>query len=139
MKKAMDGDSVKADSLVQPVLADWGATATSCCRRLQAAVAVVSVCAFSVLAPAAEAAECEGRIAEELRRVSLLPEEVSSIKIVANRGGGQAFTNYRVNAWTRRHSCRGYTVVTLTHYCAVLQSYTSGECKIEGSPRYQAW
>jgi hypothetical protein len=65
------------------------------------------------LAPAA-AAECENRIQEELNRMHVRSEQVTSMQVVHSRGGGLATKNYRINAWVRLETCRGYAVVTLT-------------------------
>ncbi|WP_340115577.1 hypothetical protein [Pelagibius sp. 7325] len=100
--------------------------------------ATIGVTLALPLAPAA-AAECENRIQEALNRADVRPEQVTSMQVVHSRGGGLSANNYRINAWVRLNSCRGYAVVTLTHYCTILQSYTTGDCRTEGAPHYEAW
>ena len=122
---------------VRPALYDRRTARTTRRRLAMAAFAAITVAAPVVLPISrAVAVECESQIAEQLHRISILPEDVKSMQIVASRGGGQAFTNYRINAWTRLYSCSGYTVVTLAHYCAILQSYTIGDCRVEGARHY---
>lgn len=107
-------------------------------HALTLAVLFAAIFTASLVLPAAHAAAaaCEDRIAEELRQISVPADDIKSMKVDLRRGGGRALTNYRVNAWTRLHSCSGYVVVTLTHNCTAPQSYSTGDCHLEGTPHY---
>lgn len=111
-------------------------TKTGHALTLAAFLAAIFTASLVVPAASATAAACEDRTTAELRQISVPPEDVKSMKVDQRRGGGRALTNYRVNAWTRLHSCSGYVVVTLTHNCTAPQSYTTGDCRLEGTPHY---
>jgi hypothetical protein len=96
---------------------------------------IFTAVAFMLPVSSALAAECERQTAQELRRVGVAQRDVKSVAVVHRRGGGRAFNNYRINAWTRLHSCGGYVVVTLTPSCFVLQSSATGDCQVADDPQ----
>ncbi|NIA69650.1 hypothetical protein HBA54_13695 [Pelagibius litoralis] len=41
-----------------------------------------------------------------------------------------------MRAWVRLNSCSGFLVIDMTRSCFVRQSYTRGDCSVEGVTRY---
>jgi hypothetical protein len=131
-----DADSVNGRLPFTPRLKKKACNKAGHALTLAASLAATFTASLALPVASAIAAACEDRITAELRQISVPPEDVKSMKVDLRRGGGRAFTNYRVNGWLRMHSCTGYAVVTLTHNCFVPRSYTTGDCRIDGIPQY---
>lgn len=74
----------------------------------------------------------------ELRSLPFKPDErIVSLRyerIISRRDQGPEFLGVR--AWVRLKSCSGYLVIDMTRSCFVRQSYTRGNCTVEGVTRY---
>lgn len=87
--------------------------------------------------PQAAAAQCQSGIERELDRLNVAPAEVDSLKVVKQIRAPNPDTNYVYDAWVRLRSCgKGYLVIQLTRGCAVKQSYSRGDCRLDGVPAY---
>ncbi len=64
---------------------------------------------------------------DERREISVLPQ------IVTTRDGGYVIG---YDAWVRLHSCSGALIVDMRRTCKVKQTYTRGDCQIEGTKNY---
>lgn len=74
----------------------------------------------------------------ELRSLPFDPDErIVSLRYerIINRGD-QGSELLGVRAWVRLKSCSGYLVIDMTRSCFVRQSYTRGNCAVEGVTRY---
>ena len=96
---------------------------------------------FSVAAgnPAAaqSANTCALAAEEELQSLPLGPDAVTAIQYERKlnpRDQGPPVVGYR--AWVRLNSCSGYLVIDMTRSCFVRQSYTRGNCAVDGVTRY---
>ena len=79
----------------------------------------------------AEAAE------KVLQSLPLGSDAVTSIRyerILSPRTQGPSLLGVR--AWVKLESCSGFLVIDMTRSCFVRQSYTRGNCEIEGVTRY---
>ncbi|NIA69652.1 hypothetical protein HBA54_13705 [Pelagibius litoralis] len=86
--------------------------------------------------PASAALRCEAQINEALANMSIPQSDVKSIKVARQGKGAKSATNYSWDAWVRLNSCNGYVMVHMTRTCHVQQVYTTGDCKVDGMPRY---
>lgn len=80
---------------------------------------------------------CDAEVAPALRELGVQEADVRSVQIERRSGAPNPPTNYVYDAWVRLESCdRGYLVITMTRYCHVTQSYTRGDCQVNGVPAY---
>ena len=86
----------------------------------------------------AEALDCRRQAETELRRLGLAEADVSSLRYVQKYNPAEAGPDVLgVRAWVRLKACRsGYLVVDMTRSCFVRQSYTRGDCRLEGVTAY---
>jgi hypothetical protein len=73
-----------------------------------------------------------------LEELPLAAGEVKSVRIIervniANDFGPEIFG---VDAWVRLNSCSGWLVINMTAKCYIRQSYTRGDCRVEGLSNY---
>jgi hypothetical protein len=83
------------------------------------------------------ALDCGGNTDRELRRLALTGEEIANLRFVEKRNptdNGPEVLGVR--AWIRLKSCSGYLVIDMTRSCFVRQSYTRGDCRLEGVTAY---
>lgn len=107
--------------------------------RLLAAPAFALLVSLAASNPAAaqSANTCAIAAEEELKSLPLGPDAVTAIQYERKlnpRDQGPPVVGYR--AWVRLQSCSGYLVVDMTRSCFVRQSYTRGNCAVEGVTRY---
>ena len=104
------------------------------------AVLAVVATALALTPPATAAVERSGGPAATVNRVlaelSIPPEDVKSVSIIAQRETTERgrFTGHR--AWVRLTSCTGSLVVELSRSGRVTQTYTRGDCALPGVPSY---
>lgn len=87
----------------------------------------------------AGALDCRRQAEEELTRLGLnAAADVSSIRYVQKYNpSGNGPEVLGVRAWVRPKTCGGgYLVVDMTRSCFVRQSYTRGECRLDGVTAY---
>jgi hypothetical protein len=83
------------------------------------------------------AAECEAQVEQSLQELRVPQDDVESVEVVRRKRTPNPPTNYVYDAWVRLGSCgQGHLVVNMTRYCHVLQSYTRGDCQVNGVPHY---
>ena len=109
-------------------------------KRFSALMAVLSAIAISLslALPAKEAAAttCQAQIDRELQRINVPMADLESIKVIKRSFGGKS-TNLAHAAWIRLKSCEtGFLMVNMTSYCMVRDSFTIGNCRIDGLPNY---
>jgi hypothetical protein len=102
-----------------------------------AASAAALMLSLTVHTPGALAASCQAQIDAELERLSIAPGAIESVNVKKRSFGAKAPTNFVYDAWIRLESCdSGYLVINLTRGCMVKQSYTTGDCSVEGLSDY---
>jgi len=110
-------------------------------KPLRAAATAALLLAAGLAAEPAEAADstrCIDKVSKHLKGLPLAPGDVKSIRIIeqvniANDLGPEIFG---VDAWVRLNSCDGWLVINMTPACFVKQTYTRGDCRVEGLPSY---
>ncbi|MGD1879698.1 MAG: hypothetical protein ACFB13_19625 [Kiloniellaceae bacterium] len=87
---------------------------------------------------AADTQRCADKVDAHLASLPLKPGEVKSIRIIEQVNIADDFgpAILGVDAWVRLNSCTGWLVVNMTAKCYIRQSYTRGDCRIEGLPSY---
>jgi hypothetical protein len=87
---------------------------------------------------AAQAPRCADRVDSHLAGLPLAPGDVQSVRIVEKVNIADDFGPeiLGVDAWVRLNSCSGWLVINMTATCHVRQTYTRGDCRIEGLPSY---
>ncbi|NIA69649.1 hypothetical protein HBA54_13690 [Pelagibius litoralis] len=99
----------------------------------------VSLLASLLILPPAEAAErCSEEVAEHLEELPLAEGDVKSLRIIERTNISDDFGPeiFGVDAWVRLNSCSGYLVINMTKGCFVRQTYTRGDCRVEGLRNY---
>ena len=107
--------------------------------RLLAAPALLLMLATTPGSPALAQVDpqCADATEAELQRLPLGDDTVTSIQYERKlnpRDQGPEVIGMR--AWVRLQSCTGYLVIDMTRSCFVRQSYTRGNCVIEGVTQY---
>ena len=73
---------------------------------------------------------CGAEIREELQRLGITPDDIAGVRMQpvaqSHRGGGRLIG---WEAWIKRDSCKGQTVVQMGRTCRITGSYGTGECK----------
>jgi hypothetical protein len=99
---------------------------------------LLALSALALLTAPAEALDCSRKAQAELARLGLGEADIASIRYVQkynpNENGPDVLG---VRAWVRLKACAsGYLVIDMTRTCFVRQSYTRGECRLEGVTAY---
>ena len=79
-------------------------------------------------------APCRAETDEHLTLLPVDASEIKSIKMVSRNAGATRLTTGKAGheAWVRLDSCGGWLVMEMTPQCALRQSFTRGDCEIEG-------
>lgn len=106
-------------------------------RFLLPAAAVLAGClpAGDLLAQSERCADAvEGRLAE----LPLAAGDVKSVRIVEKLNLDDEFGPevLGVEGWVRLNSCSGWLVVNMRASCYILETYTRGDCRVEGLSNY---
>lgn len=112
--------------------------AANCGRRLAAlGLAVLLVAAAPAAAPAQVYRGCAAEAEAEIQRLPLGDDAVTAIRYERKLNPtDQGPEVLGVRAWVRLKSCTGWLVIDMTRSCFVRQSYTRGDCSVEGVTRY---
>jgi len=99
---------------------------------------VLSGCLLSTGLEAADSLRCAEEVDEWLAELPLADGEVKSIRIIerVNIADDYGPEIFGVDAWVRLNSCSGYLVINMTRTCYVRQTYTRGDCRVEGLSAY---
>lgn len=101
-------------------------------------LALLMTALLLLAAPAAAALDCSAAAEGELRRLGLGDGEVASLRYVEKRNPARHGPEVLgVRAWVRPEACGlGYLVIDMTRSCFVRQSYTRGDCRLDGVTAY---
>jgi len=104
-------------------------------------LAAAVLLAFGLSATATQARDsqlCADVVDEHLAELPLAEGEVKSIRIIERVNIADDFGPeiFGVDAWVRLNSCSGWLVVNMTAKCYIKQSYTRGDCRVEGLPNF---
>ena len=87
---------------------------------------------------AADVERCARQARNHLSELRIAPEKVHSMRLIAqipvNDKGGADTED--IEAWVRLKSCKGWLIISMSAACYVRQSYTRGDCSVEGLPNY---
>jgi len=86
----------------------------------------------------AQSNRCAREVETRLAELPLAPGDVKSVRIVekVNLDDEYGPPILGVEGWVRLNSCSGWLVVNMRHTCYVLQTYTLGDCRVEGLSNY---
>lgn len=84
------------------------------------------------------ALDCHENAEAELSRLSLVEGDLYAIRYVQKINPTEQGPNILgVRAWVRLKACStGYLVIDMTRSCFVRQSYTRGNCRLDGVTAY---
>jgi len=83
------------------------------------------------------ALDCHENAEAELARLPLAEGDLSSIRYVQKLNPSEKGPDVLgVRAWVRLKTCTGYLVIDMTRSCFVRQSYTRGDCRLDGVTAY---
>ena len=100
-------------------------------------LALTTAFAVTAAAPGASAFECEEQVNRVLQERGISQSDVQSVKVTRRTGGARSAGIYSLDAWVRLNSCsNGALIVSMTKYCMVQQSYTTGDCSVGDMPNY---
>ena len=105
--------------------------------RLKAMLAALLILCSASAALAQAIPNCADAAEAELARLPLNENPVTDLRYELKlnpRDDGPMVIGVR--AWARLASCNGFLVIDMTRSCFVRQSYTRGNCAIEGVTRY---
>lgn len=105
---------------------------------LAPAVALLTAALLAAPLQAADSQRCAGKVNAYLASLPLTPDDVKSIRIIekVNISDDYGPDILGVDAWVRLNSCSGWLVINMTAKCHIKQSYTRGDCRVEGLPSY---
>lgn len=107
-------------------------------RRLLFILTISALAGAGLWFPAAALAlDCRVNAEKELDRLKLDSADISSIRYVEKYNPTEQGPDVLgVRAWVRLKSCSGYLVIDMTRSCFLRQSYTRGDCRVEGATAY---
>ena len=76
-------------------------------------------------------APCRSEADEHLSSLPIEASDIKSVKMVRASSGGNGH-----EAWVRLNSCEGSLVIELSKHCTPRQTFTRGQCEIEGISSY---
>jgi len=94
-----------------------------------------------VLAPATASAQmsqaCAPQAEEALQNLAFGDDAVGTVRLERMLNPAERGPEFLgVRAWVRLKSCSGFLIIDMTRSCFVRQSYTRGDCAIDGVTRY---
>ena len=105
-------------------------------------LALVPVLALA-MAPDPAAAQpdtrkCTAQVEAKLRELPLAEGDIRSVRIVEETNIDDEFgpSILGIEGRVRLHSCSGWLIIDMRRTCYILQTYTRGDCKIDGVPSY---
>lgn len=75
---------------------------------------------------------CQAVVEAKLKEIGVSPDDIRSTTVVANRSGGEAKRLIGYSAWVALQACKGSVVVDMSRFCDIRQTYTHGDCRLEG-------
>ncbi|HEY9550421.1 MAG TPA: hypothetical protein VIR45_13055 [Kiloniellaceae bacterium] len=112
----------------------------SCPPPLARSLALAGALAGLVTAPAGQAAalDCHAAAERELQELGLDAGEIAETRYFEKLNPTERGPDVLgVRAWIRLQACDGgYLVIDMTRSCFVRQSYTRGECRLDGVTAY---
>ena len=111
-------------------------------RALVPAAAVLATClpAGDLLAQnvPATSGRCADAVEARLAELPLAAGDVKSVRIVEKVNLDDEFGPeiLGVEGWVRLNSCSGWLVVNMRASCYILETYTRGDCRVEGLSNY---
>ncbi|HMA15444.1 MAG TPA: hypothetical protein VKP12_11695 [Kiloniellaceae bacterium] len=86
----------------------------------------------------AESGRCADTVEARLAELPLAPGDVKSVRIVEKVNLDDEFGPeiLGVEGWVRLNSCSGWLVVNMRASCYILETYTRGDCRVEGLSNY---
>ncbi len=111
-------------------------------RRPLLAAALAQTLAISGLLPAplqaADSTRCADTVDEHLAALPLAAGDVKQIRLIERTNIADDFGPeiFGVDAWVRLNSCSGWLVINMTPACYIRQTYTRGDCRVDGVPSY---
>jgi hypothetical protein len=107
-------------------------------RRLPLTAATLTLLAQLVLTAPAVALDCRAAAAQEIERLGLTEAEIAQTRYVQQYNPGKKGPDVLgVRAWLRLKGCpSGHLVIDMTRSCFVRQSYTRGDCRLDGVTAY---
>ncbi|GAB4395099.1 MAG: hypothetical protein Tsb0032_26350 [Kiloniellaceae bacterium] len=87
---------------------------------------------------AADSTRCADVVDRHLAELPLTEGDVKSVRIIERTNIADDFGPeiFGVDAWVRLNSCSGWLVINMTAKCYIRQSYTRGDCRVEGLSNY---
>ncbi|HEY9538434.1 MAG TPA: hypothetical protein VIS03_12665 [Kiloniellaceae bacterium] len=105
-----------------------------------AAAVLATVLATMASAPATAQPDtrlCNAEVESKLRELPLAEGDIKSVRVVEETNLDEFGPPILgVEGWVRLNSCSGWLVINMRPTCYILQTYTRGDCRIEGVPSY---
>lgn len=110
-------------------------------RPLPAAALAALLIAGGLLPPgvrAADSTRCAAEVDAHLAELPLAEGDVRQIRLIERTNIADDFGPeiFGVDAWVRLKSCSGWLVINMRPTCYIKQTYTRGDCRVEGVPSY---
>lgn len=85
-------------------------------------------------ASGSETAPCRGEAEEHLSSLQVAGSDIKDLRMVRRNAEATRLTTGKAGheAWVRLNSCSGWLIIELSKGCYPQQSFTRGECKIDG-------
>lgn len=102
-------------------------------RGLAICTSALALIAASSLPSAAAEPRCLAKVDSVLDKLGIAEDrrrEISVVSRIVTTRDGSYVAGY--DAWVRLESCRGAVIVDMRRNCAVKQTYTRGDCAVEG-------
>lgn len=86
----------------------------------------------------AQTGRCADAVEARLAELPLAAGDVKSVRIVEKVNLDDEFGPeiLGVEGWVRLNSCSGWLVVNMRASCYILETYTRGDCRVEGLSNY---
>ena len=110
--------------------------------RLSLAACALALLFSSVLPPgdlrAADTEQCARKAKIHLSELKISEDQVDAMRLIErvridDRAGSDIAG---IDAWVRLKSCTGWLVINMSPSCFIRQSYTRGDCQVEGLSNY---
>ena len=86
---------------------------------------------------AADSSQCARKVKTQLAALPLAANDVSSVRLIQQINVADDGPDISgVDAWVQLNSCSGWLIINMTTACYVRQTYTRGDCRVEGLPNY---
>jgi hypothetical protein len=86
----------------------------------------------------AQSKRCAGTVESHLAELPLAAGDVKSVRIIERVNIDDEFGPeiLGVEGWVRLNSCSGWLVINMRASCYILETYTRGDCRVEGLSNY---